>query len=532
MRVAIYARYSTDLQDKTSIAGQVANCEALASREGFEVVARFQDEAQRGDDDRREGYQNMLAALKRGEFTGIVCDETSRITRNPAELHRLVAELRFHDQCLITCDGIDTRSESSELVLAVKAAIDQMESRKIGYRTYRSLRERHRSGHSAGGRVYGYRSVQDGDYRRRVVDEDQAAIVREIFERFAAGEGAKTIARDLNARGVPSPGSYWNNRKRRAIGWVNTTLCGSHAQASGILRNPIYTGRHTWNKRKGKKVPGTGMRIQKRRPEADWLEFHDESLRIVSDDLWNRVQARLEKSREKGKLNGGRPARYPLSGLLTCASCGGHYVLRNGRAYCCSSHTNGRASMCTQRRTLARSQVESRLLEGIKREYLAPGVLRELTKRVQARLRELKTPDKGKLQRDLRLVERQIENVVESLSSLGMSEALTAKLRQLEADRAALKARIAANPAPPEIVPDVQKHVRSVIEGLERVAVPLKGGSVPDGYRKVDPETMHRVRTGLRGVLGEVKVIEEPSGIFAELDVGRACITAGAEERT
>ena len=55
MKVAIYARYSTDLQDKTSIAGQVANCEAIASREGFDVVARFQDEAQRGDDDRRPG---------------------------------------------------------------------------------------------------------------------------------------------------------------------------------------------------------------------------------------------------------------------------------------------------------------------------------------------------------------------------------------------------------------------------------------------------------------------------------------------
>src|SRR5687767_13384002 len=102
MKVAIYARYSTDLQDKTSIAGQVANSEALASREGFEVVARFQDEAQRGDDDRRTGYQAMLAALNRREFVGIVSDETSRLTRNPSELHRLVAELRFRDQFLVT----------------------------------------------------------------------------------------------------------------------------------------------------------------------------------------------------------------------------------------------------------------------------------------------------------------------------------------------------------------------------------------------------------------------------------------------
>lgn len=522
MKVAVYARYSSELQDKTSIAGQVANCEAIASREGFDVVARFQDEAQRGDDDGREGYQAMLAALKRGEFVGIICDETSRITRNPAELHRLVAELRFRDQFMVTCDGIDTRSESSELVLAVKAAIDQMESRKIGYRTYRSLRERHRAGHSAGGRVYGYTSVENGDYRRRVVDDDQAAIVREIFERYAAGEGAKTIARDLNARGVPSPGSYWNNRKRRAIGWVNTTLSGSYVQASGILRNPIYTGRGTWNKRKGKKVPGTGRRIQKRRPDAEWLEFYDESLRIVSDDLWNRVQVRLAKSREHARCKGGRPARYLLSGLLTCASCGGHYVLRNGRAYCCGSHTNGRDSLCEQRRTLKRQQVESSLLDGIKQEYLAPGVIRELSKRVQARLREHKTPDKGRLQRDLRLVERQIDNVVESLSAVGTSEALTAKLRQLEADRASLKAQLAAKPAPPQIVPDVGKHVRKVIQTIE---------SLPENPHR-DDALMDKARAALRGLLGDVKVIEEPAGVFAELQLGRACITVGAEERT
>ncbi len=164
MKVALYARYSTDSQDKTRIDGQVANCESLAGREGLEIVSQFRDEGRSGNDDQRDGYQAMLAGLERGDFIGIVCDETSRITRNQAELHRLTAELRFRDQFLITCDGIDTRSESSDLVLSVKAAIDQMEGRKIGYRTYRGLRERHKAGHSTGGRIYGYSSEQNGDY--------------------------------------------------------------------------------------------------------------------------------------------------------------------------------------------------------------------------------------------------------------------------------------------------------------------------------------------------------------------------------
>src|SRR5690606_3900168 len=202
-------------------------------------------------------------------------------------------------------------------------------------------------GHSAGGRIYGYRSVDDGDYKRRVVVEDEAAIVREIFERYVAGEPVKAIARDLNARKVPPPGAAWNGRARRALGWVNTTISGAHSKASGILRNPIYAGRCVWNKRKGKKVPGTAQRIQHRRPDSEWIEYADESLRIVTDELWNAAQARLSASR-KGSNGKGRPARYLLSGVLKCACCGGSYVMANDRNYRCSSQTNGRESVCTQ----------------------------------------------------------------------------------------------------------------------------------------------------------------------------------------
>ena len=82
MKVAIYSRFSTDQQDKTSIAGQVANCEALAARENLKVIACYKDEGISGNDDSRPGYQSLLADLQSGKFSGIVCDETSRITRN------------------------------------------------------------------------------------------------------------------------------------------------------------------------------------------------------------------------------------------------------------------------------------------------------------------------------------------------------------------------------------------------------------------------------------------------------------------
>ena len=61
MKVVIYARYSTVLQDKTSIAGQISNCEAQAAQMGADVVTHYQDAAQSGNDDSRPQYQQMFA---------------------------------------------------------------------------------------------------------------------------------------------------------------------------------------------------------------------------------------------------------------------------------------------------------------------------------------------------------------------------------------------------------------------------------------------------------------------------------------
>jgi DNA invertase Pin-like site-specific DNA recombinase len=513
MKVCIYARFSTTGQDKTSIAGQVANCEALAAREGLQIGATFHDEAQSGNDDNRPNYRAMLERLKRGEFDGVIADETSRLTRSQAELHRLVAELKFRDQFIATVDGVDTRNESAEIVLSVKAAIDAMEGRKIGTRTYRSLRERHKDGHSAGGRIYGFGSVQDGDYKRRVVNPEQAKVVLAIFTRYADGASAKTIARELNERRVPSPGAAWNGKKRRAIGWAHVTIVGCYSKASGILRNPAYTGRITWNKRAGKKVPGTGMRIQKRRPESEWIEVQDESLRIVPDELWQRVQARLRAARQRNHAVNlkGRPARHLLSGLLVCACCGAHYVVRNGKSYTCSSLSNGRDSLCTQRTYLPREETERELLRDITAQLLEPKLVERRTRQIQKANRKPRTNGS-----DLKALDKQIADVVDTLVAVGKSDALTAKLRELEKQRRAL---LQATAQPARIVPGAADQWHELVSKLEHL------------HQYATPDEMETARLILRESVAEVSIVEDEKGVYADtrmiVGAGYKC---GAEE--
>jgi site-specific DNA recombinase len=225
MKVAIYARYSTDQQDETSIAGQAANCMSVALANGWTVVREYGDEAISGSDDNRPGYLQLLADSEQGKFEGIIVDETSRLTRRPGELPRLLEILAFRNQFLVDCKGFDSRHETAALLASIYGGIDSLELRKIKERTHRGLRERHKAGFSAGGKTYGYTSVpiesKDPDSKKRlIILDDQSDVVREIFERYASGESPRAICEDLNARGVPSPGSTWKRTKRRTRGWT------------------------------------------------------------------------------------------------------------------------------------------------------------------------------------------------------------------------------------------------------------------------------------------------------------------------
>lgn len=162
------------------------------------------------------------------------------------------------------------------------------------------------------------------------------------------------------------------------------------------------------------------------------------------------------------------------------------------------------------------------MLDGIKREYLAPRVLKELSRQVQAALRKMKQPDTRSLKADIKRIDAQITNVVETLAAVGQSDALTAKLRQLEQDKAERLVRLASEKRPPAIVPNVTKLVRERIETLE---------SLPESPY-ADAEVMDQARVALSDLLGEVTVVEKPDGVFARVDMGRVCITSGAEERT
>jgi len=162
MKAAIYSRYSTDMQRDQSIEDQVRICMHCAEREGWEVVEQYSDKGISGSKADRPGYQTLLSAAREGLFDVVICEDVSRLWRDEAEQARCVRELQYLERHIVGVnDGIDTRREGFEYLLAIRGAMNAGYRREIAKRTHRGLTGVALEGRSAGGKAYGYRSVYE-----------------------------------------------------------------------------------------------------------------------------------------------------------------------------------------------------------------------------------------------------------------------------------------------------------------------------------------------------------------------------------
>ena len=457
MRVAIYARYSSDLQRQASIADQFRNCEQIIEREGWQIAARFKDEALSGAKADRPGYVALMAAAKLGEFDIIVVEEVSRLWRDQEEQWRAVRRLEFGGVHILGVnDGVNTRSEGYGLLLSIRGAINEEARREISKRTHRGLSGVALSGNSAGGRSYGYRHVpvEDPSRRdhlgrpvvvsvRREVDEEQARWVRLIFEKYADGWSPRRIANELNCLGVPAPGATWNRKRRVCKGWAASAIYGDHKRGFGILLNPLYGGVYIWNRTRRQVDPETKARKHAARAKSEWIVTEAPELRIVHRELLERVEARLATQRRThGKHNGPGP-KYLLSGLLKCGVCGGNYVVMNATSYGCAVHKDRGPHVCANALKVPRRLVESKLLEGVKHDLLSAENLALFRKEVVRLLRERKrTNNTDATRRLLTDTESAIGNLIEAIKVGVYTRSTKAELERLEGERDRLRATV------------------------------------------------------------------------------------------
>ena len=474
-RCAIYARYSSDMQRQSSIEDQIRECKDAADRRGWIVL----DEFIRSDEDKtgktligRQGLAELkdLAKQKPKPFDYILIDDTSRFGRNLPDVLKLHDVLRFNQVFLyFTSDDLDSRDPHFRKLYVALAQGDEDFSSKLGDKVMRGQRGRFLNGYVPGGRCYGYRhiAVEDptrrGEYgrpavigvRREIVPEQAVVLVR-IFEAYANGMSFVAIAKMLNAEGILSPEAP---RTRRNRSWSPTAI-------DTMLKNEMYIGHFQWNRTHAEQDPETGQRKLQQNPPSEWDHLEMPELRIIPEELWQRVQDRRRKLSDKreakrlGGMNRTASSReFLFSGLLRCGICGANMTItRSDRhSYYGCSHARERG-ICLNRLTMQQERLENELIRALANNLADETLRDELVQSFKAELKStLEVEAKRSRELDSKRSEltaaranfaKQIGNLVNAIKEVGTSPSLSAELRAVETQIADLDRELASKTVP------------------------------------------------------------------------------------
>ena len=302
-RVAAYVRVSKNTDRLNhSLSAQVSYYSRfIQERKDWEYVGVYSDSGESGlRIENRTAFQQVVEDGKAGKIDLILTKSISRFARNTVDLLETVRTLKEAGvDIFFEKENIHSISSEGEVMLSIFASLAQEESLSISQNVKWALQKRRESGIGGirYGRVLGYESI-GGNYR---IVEDEAKIVREIFQQFLDGIGIRTIAKSLNSKGL-----------RTVKGYTFT-----FSKIRYILTNELYTGNHLLQKYYVSD-PLT-KQVKKNKGELAQYYVEDTHPPIISQEIFELVQKEYER---RNKLY---HRTYPFTGKLICTECGEVY---------------------------------------------------------------------------------------------------------------------------------------------------------------------------------------------------------------
>ena len=319
LRVTYYARVSSESDEQlNSLGNQIQYYEDFIRRNAaWTFVPGYIDEGLSGiSTKRRENFNRMIDDAADDTFDLIITKEISRFARNTLD------SIQFTRQ-LLGCgvgvffqnDNINTFDEDSELRLSIMSSIAQDELRKLSSRVKFGHQQAIKNNVVLGNsRIFGYRK----ENRRLVIDEEQAPMVRELFELYASDQYSMKQIEAL----------FWEKGYRNLNGKKI-----AHTTMSNMISNPKYKGYYVGNK---VKVVDMFTKKQKFLPPEEWVMFKDVTGEIVpaivSEELWDQANAILRRRSDDVKNRQGVCNHANLlTGKLFCTCCGTAYYRRESQ---------------------------------------------------------------------------------------------------------------------------------------------------------------------------------------------------------
>ena len=216
----------------------------LAEQPDVELVGIYADKGISGRSaEKRPQFQMMMQDARAGQFDVIYTKSTSRFARNTVDLLNAVRELRdLGVEVVFQNENISTLQPTSEVYLTIAAALAENELQEDSARQRWSYQDRFKNGWiSIGKRMYGYKMTEGNQVE---IIEEEAEIVRRIFDLYIAGNGAVQICKILNGEGLKnSYGNPWDHNNILEIisneKYTGNALMGKHVRINGVhMRNP------------------------------------------------------------------------------------------------------------------------------------------------------------------------------------------------------------------------------------------------------------------------------------------------------
>ncbi len=341
IKVASYCRVSTDKDDQAnSFESQQRYFKEYIDRQpDWDLYEIYADEGISGTSTKkRTSFNQMINDAHMGKFNLIITKEVSRFSRNILDTISYTRELKALGVYVIFMnDGFSTADADAELKLSIIGSFAQEESRKTSSRVKWGQTRRMEQGIVFGRSMLGY-DVKDG---KMTINPEGAEIVRLIFHKYGnEKKGTSIIARELREAGYKT---YTGNTK-----WNNTHIIK-------ILKNEKYVGDLVQKKTITPDYLTHNKKYNHGEEDFICIENHHEP--IVDRDLWNLVQAELERRNLHADYGKGHANRYVFSGKIKCGECGASFVSRqrkrkDGSSYkrwgCFTAANEGRVHLDSQ----------------------------------------------------------------------------------------------------------------------------------------------------------------------------------------
>ena len=297
MNAVIYVRYSSDSQREESIEGQLRECREYAERNNMTIVGTYIDRALSAKTADRPEFQHMIKDSAKELFEIVLVWKLDRFSRDRYDSAHYKHILKKNGVKVISAKEHISEGPEGIILEAMLEGYAEYYSAELSEKIRRGQKENALKGRNNGGGIpLGYLL---GDEQKLVLDPVTAPLVREIFQRYADGEIVRTIVEDFNRRGLKtksgkpfSPNSF--NR---------------------ILKNRKYIGEYRYQD----------------------VVIEGDVPAIVPEDLFNRVQERMEKNRHAPAMAKAKED-YLLTTKLFCVKCERMMVGESGKSHTGAMH--------------------------------------------------------------------------------------------------------------------------------------------------------------------------------------------------